>query len=166
MYKGIVIALLVAVFGALALARAEEPAHVLVSQDEFAADQAARDRPADGGRTAGELFDEQAWARSVDAPIIEVLSPDVTRGVPAPVDVDIRFRPVPGTMIASHTVRVRYGVTGLDITERLRNMGSVTHEGIRARGATLPPGEHIFSVQAEDTKGNRARHRFTLRIVE
>ncbi len=112
------------------------------------------------------MFDAQVWTRSLDAPLIEVLSPDINQVLQAPIDIDIRFTATPGAMIALHTVRVRYGVIGLDITERLRNVGAVTKEGIRARGALLPLGEHPMIVDVQDTNGNRTQHRFTLRIVE
>jgi hypothetical protein len=150
----------------LPLAFAASTDLVLVTPEEFAEDQLARAKPGDDGRTAGAVFDAQVWTRSLDAPLIEVLSPDINQVLQAPIDIDIRFTATPGSMIALHTVRVRYGVIGLDITERLRNVGAVTKEGIRARGALLPLGEHPMVVDVEDTNGNRTQHRFTLRIVE
>jgi len=150
----------------LPLAFGADTSLVLISPQEFAAEQLARTKRADDGRTAGAVYDAEVWNRSLDAPLIEVISPDVTQDLQSPIDIDIRFTATAGAMIALHTVRVRYGVIGLDMTERLRNVGAVTKEGIRARGAILPLGEHPMTVDLQDTKGNRTQHRFTLRIVE
>ena len=138
---------------------------MLVSQEELAAEQVARTKPTDDGRTAGTVFDTQVWTRSLDGPVIEVVSPDINQDLQSPIDIDIRFAAAPGAMIALHTVRIRYGIIGLDMTERFRNIGEVTKDGIRARGALLPIGEHAMIVDLEDTNGNRTQHRFTLRIT-
>jgi hypothetical protein len=138
---------------------------LLVSDGEFARDQAARQVIADGGRTAGEIFDQQIWTRSVDAPAIEIVTPNAATPVESPVDIFVRFAPGPGAAIAPETLRIRYGVIGLDVTERIRKAATVTPEGIRARGAQLPAGEHAMSIEIADTAGRKTKQKFKFRVT-
>jgi hypothetical protein len=141
------------------------PGFPLVSEQEAAADRVAQRGDVVVNRTLESTHAESGEQAAAAAPVIEVLSPDATKGLHSPINIDIRFRAPPRTMIALHTVRLRYGVMQLDLTERIRNMGSVTKDGIRAYGAELPVGQHSMTVEVEDTRGVRARSRFTLNVV-
>jgi len=138
----------------------------LISDEEFARDQAAREVIADGGRTAGEIFDQQVWTRSVDAPAIEVVQPDPAAALHSPVDIEVRFTPAPGASIDLSTLRIRYGVIGLDVTDRIRKAAEVTASGIHARGAELPAGKHSMSVEIGDNKGRKNRQKFKVHVED
>lgn len=156
--------LMVLVLAGSALAASADGMFRLVSDDEFERDQAARGVAAEDGRTAGDVFDEQVWTRAIDAPVIEVVNPNAEKPVPSPVDIFIRFAPGPGAKINLDSLRIKYGVIGLDVTDRIRKAATVSPEGIRATGAELPPGNHSMSIEIGDTAGRTTKQKFKFRV--
>ncbi len=156
-------ALLMAMLSICGIA-ASSGAFQLVLPDEFSRDQLARSEQLPDGRTRGELFDEQVWTRSLDAPLIEVVTPDAATPVQSPVDIYVKFEPGPGAKIVLDSLHIRYGVIGLDVTDRIRKAATVTEQGIRAKGAELPAGSHTMSIEIADSIGRKGKQKFKFRV--
>lgn len=136
----------------------------LVSPDEYEREQASRAVVTADGRTQGDVFDEQVWTRSLDAPLIEVVTPTPTSPVRPPVNIVVNFQPGPGAKIVTESLRIKYGLVGLDVTDRIRKAATVTEQGIRANGADLPAGSHSLSIEIADTAGRRTKQTFKFRV--
>ena len=136
----------------------------LVSADEYRRDQAAANEVTADGRTRMEVFDEQLWTRALDAPAIQVVTPDEAAPVRSPVDIFVKFEPAPGAKIALDSLHITYGVLGLDVTDRIRHAATVTEQGIRAKGAELPVGAHSMSIEISDTAGRKSKRKFKFRV--
>ena len=108
----------------------------LVTAGEFQQEKDARALVLRG--TEGK--EEPATQRAPNGPVIEVVTPDAKAPVKAPVDIDVRFEPGPDARIVLNSLRIRYGLIGLDVTERIRKAATVDEHGIRAPGAQLPSG--------------------------
>jgi hypothetical protein len=102
--------------------------------------------------------------RAADGPVIMVVTPDAAHTVKAPVDIDVRFEPGPGAKILIDTLKIRYGMIGLDVTDRIRKAASVTEQGIRAPGAQLPAGNHSMTVEISDSAGRKAKQGFKFKV--
>lgn len=137
----------------------------LIAPEEYEREQAARAVATVDGLTEGDVFKRQTWLRSLDAPVIEVVTPDATSPIRSPVNIEVKFQPGPGATIVKESLRIKYGLVGLDITERIRKAATVTEQGIRASGAELPAGAHSLSIEIADTAGRRARQVHKFRIA-
>ena len=60
--------------------------------------------------------------------------------------------------------RIRYGMIGLDVTDRIRQAATVTEQGIEATGAALPAGSHSMSVEIADSAGRSTKQAFKFRV--
>jgi len=118
----------------------------------------ARDRSA--ARTA-----ETARPDVFAGPAIELVSPDVSRAVRNPVNVDMRFRAQPGLSVNMTTLRVRYGWLGIDITRRVLRHATVTHNRVFATGVDIPTGRHRLTVSVEDSATRLGSRTFVISIV-
>jgi hypothetical protein len=103
--------------------------------------------------------------RAADGPVITVVNPDAKSTVKAPVDIDVRFEPGPDAKILLDTLRIRYGLIGLDVTDRIRKAATVTEQGIRAPGANLPSGSHSMTVEIADSSGRRTKQGFKFKVA-
>lgn len=155
-----VLALLVVSFASIGAA----VGFMLISPAEYNSDQVARAAPAADGRTAGEIFDQQVWSRALDAPTIEVVAPHAEGAIHPPIDIDVRFTAALGASIDLSTLRIRYGVIGIDVTDRIRKAAKVTPSGIRAQGAELPAGRHSMSVEIADSYGRKNKQTFKFTV--
>jgi hypothetical protein len=81
-----------------------------------------------------------------------------------PVDISVRFSPGPGARIVLDSLHIRYGLIGLDVTDRIRKAATVTEQGIEAPGAALPAGSHSMSVEISDSAGRTTRQAFKFRV--
>jgi hypothetical protein len=109
--------------------------------------------------------EEPESQRAADGPVINVVTPSAKNTVKAPVDIDVRFEPGPGAKIQIDTLRIRYGMIGLDVTDRIRKAATVTEQGIRAPGAQLPAGSHSMSVEIADTAGRKTKQSFKFKVT-
>ena len=156
----VLFAMVMASFAAIAVTGS----FVLVSPAEYGRDQTARAVPTADGRTAGEVFDQQIWTRALDAPAIEVIVPPAGAVIHPPINIEVRFTPAPGASIDLSTLRIRYGVIGLDVTDRIRKAAKVTPDGIHAEGAKLPAGNHALSIEIGDNQGRKNKQTFKFRV--
>jgi len=109
--------------------------------------------------------EEPESQRATDGPVISIVTPSAKNTVKAPVDIDVRFEPGPGAKIVLDTLRIRYGMIGLDVTDRIRKAATVTEEGIRAPGAQLPAGSHSMSVEIADSAGRKTKQSFKFKVT-
>jgi hypothetical protein len=145
-----------------AAATAEPGGFELVTADEFQREEDARQLVT---RSAQSLQPaEDGSRRVVDGPLIEIVTPDATTPVHAPVDITVRFAPGPGARIVLDSLLIRYGLIGLDVTDRIRNAARVTEQGIEASGASLPAGPHSMSIEIPDTAGRTTRQASRFRV--
>ena len=96
--------------------------------------------------------------------MIEILTPDAGRPVKAPVDISIRFTPGPAATIVLDSLRIRYGLIGLDVTDRIRKAATVTEQGIHAPGAALPAGSHSMSIEIADSAARKTKRAFKFKV--
>ena len=101
---------------------------------------------------------------AADGPVITVVTPSPKGPVKAPVDIDVRFEPGPGATIVLDSLHIRYGLIGLDVTDRIRKAATVTEGGIRAPGAQLPSGSHSMSVEIADSAGRKTKQSFKFKV--
>jgi hypothetical protein len=131
----------------------------LVTADEFQLEKDARNMV-----TRGTGAREPTSERATDGPVIEVLTPEAKKPVKPPVDINVRFAPGPGARIVIDTLRIRYGMIGLDVTERIRKAATVTEQGIQAPGAALPAGSHSMSIEIADSAGRKTKQVFKFKV--
>jgi hypothetical protein len=132
----------------------------LVTADEFQREKDARNMVTRGPGAA----EEQTSDRAANGPVIEVLTPEAKKTVKAPVDINVRFAPGPGARIVLETLRIRYGMIGLDVTERIRKAATVTEQGIQAPGAALPAGSHSMSIEIADSASRKTKQVFKFKV--
>ena len=132
----------------------------LVSPAEFQQEKDARALVLRG--TEGK--EEPASQRPPDGPVIEIVTPDAKAPVKAPVDIDVRFEPGPNARIVLSSLKIRYGMIGLDVTDRIRKAATVDEHGIRAPGAQLPSGSHSMSVEIADSAGRKTKQSFKFKV--
>jgi hypothetical protein len=155
------IGLLLAAFCATA-ATAHHTGFQLVTAEEFEREEDARNlvtRSANARQPA-----EPGSQRAADGPLIEVVTPDASTPVHAPVDISVRFAPGPDARIVIDSLHIRYGLIGLDVTDRIRKAARVTEQGIDAPGASLPAGSHALSIEISDSAGRTTRQAFRFRV--
>lgn len=153
--KGVVCLLALALSTTLTATAAAE--FVLVTPGEFKAQSR-------GGEDLRALLE----GRRIDpeAPAITIEVPESGAAYPAPVDIVIRFRSADDAAIDLSTLRITYGVLGIDVTERVVEHAEVSVDGIDARGAEMPIGKHRLTVSVADTLGRVGQRRFKFRIVD
>lgn len=103
-----------------------------------------------------------------NAPAIRVLAPnaaDPAVPVPAPVRIQVAFKPAPGTRIVPSSFRVLYGLLKIDLTERLRPHSTVNEEGFLVEGAKVPDGQHRLILQVADDQGNTTEQELRIRVA-
>jgi hypothetical protein len=91
------------------------------------------------------------------APQIELLSPDTSKAVSAPTNIELRFVGNPPSEPKPDTFRIHYGAFRIDITQRLLGVAKVTKDGIKVRDAVLPKGRHQLSLTISDSMGRQSQ---------
>lgn len=133
----------------------------LLTTEEYQEEKDARSMVTRGpGARAVEPESEHA----VGGPLIEILAPDARKVVKAPVDISVRFSPGAGSTIVLESLRIRYGMIGLDVTDRIRKAATVTERGIEATGAALPAGSHSMSIEIADSAGRNTKQGFKFQV--
>ena len=103
--------------------------------------------------------------RSLDAPNVNPASPvsiiviSPQPGNPtiaSPVRIELAFATAADAHILPDSLRVRYGLLKIDITQRIRPYAKVTQRGILAEHAAIPPGNHRLFLQISDSAGRTA----------
>jgi hypothetical protein len=99
-------------------------------------------------------------------PAIRVVTPNTPSSstVPAPVRIEVSFKPAPGTRIVPSTFRVLYGLMKIDLTDRLKKHATVTETGVIVDQAQVPAGQHRLILQVADDQGNTAEQELRLRV--
>ena len=85
------------------------------------------------------------------SPQIELLSPDISKVISAPTNIELRFVGNPPSEPKPDTFRILYGAFRIDITQRLLGVAKVTKEGIKVQNALLPKGRHQLSLTISDS---------------
>ena len=101
-------------------------------------------------------------------PAIRVVTPTTAdssaAGVPAPLRIELAFKPAPGTRIVPSTFRVLYGLLKIDLTDRLKKHATVTETGVIVDQAQVPAGQHRLFLQVADDQGNTAEQELRIRV--
>jgi hypothetical protein len=118
---------------------------VLVTEAEAAASIAA------GGMMNPRIVSQPG------APQIELLTPDTSKAISAPTNIELRFLGNPPSEPRPETFRILYGAFRLDITQRLLGVAKVTKDGIKVRDAVLPKGRHQLSLTISDSMGRQTQ---------
>jgi hypothetical protein len=117
---------------------------VLVTEQEAAA-----------SRAAGGMITPRVTPRP-GAPRIELVSPDVSRPVGAPTDIEVKFFSTAPAEAIPESFKVLYGAFRIDITQRLLGVARVTRDGIRVSEAVLPSGNHQLTLSIADSVGRES----------
>ena len=91
------------------------------------------------------------------APQIELLTPDTSKAISAPTNIELRFVGNPPSEPKPDTFRILYGAFRIDITQRLLGVAKVTKDGIKVRDAVLPKGRHQLSLTISDSMGRQSQ---------
>ncbi len=98
----------------------------------------------------------RSFIKSPDLPKIQVLSPNVAKGVfTSPLPIDLRFASSPDAEIDPASFKATYGFLNIDITNRITQSVKVTKSGFTVPEASLPKGSHRLTLQVADTKGRQ-----------
>ena len=103
---------------------------------------------------AGGMFNPRNVSQP-GSPQIEFLTPDISKPVSAPTNIDIRFVGNPPSEPKPDSFRVLYGSFRIDITQRLLGVAKVSKEGIKVKDAVLPKGRHQLSLMITDSMGRQ-----------
>jgi hypothetical protein len=91
------------------------------------------------------------------APQIELLTPDTSKAISAPTNIELRFVGNPPSEPKPDTFRILYGAFRIDITQRLLAVAKVTKDGIKVRDAMLPKGRHQLALTISDSMGRQSQ---------
>ncbi len=130
---------------------------VLVTPDEFSRELVAAEADEERLRSA---------RRDPLAPEILVDRPEQRDDYASPIDIVVRFLPQDGASIDLDTLKITYGVLGIDVTDRVIGNAKVTEAGIDAREAEMPAGRHRLTVIVADSEGRIGKRRFKFRVVD
>ena len=130
-------------------------AFVLVTPEEFAREQ----REAAPSRSLG-------GKREPQSPDIVLVRPAAPHDILSPADIELRFLAKDQAQVDMRTLRVLYGMFGINITARLLKHASLTDSGIVAKEATLPAGSHTITIEIADSRNRVARESFRFIVKE
>ena len=99
-----------------------------------------------------------------EAPLIEVVQPQILSGVRPPFPVELRFVARSGAQIDPATLKVRYGMLGIDLTDRIRKGATVTSDGLRADKVEIPTGDHRLTVRIADSGGQVGEKEIRIKV--
>ena len=99
-----------------------------------------------------------------DAPLIEVVQPQVLNSVRPPFPVELRFIARPGSQIDPGSLKVRYGMLGIDLTERIRKGATITADGLKADRVEIPTGDHRLTVRIADSGGHVGEKEIRIKV--
>lgn len=100
-----------------------------------------------------------------DAPIIEIVRPDLQTAIRSPTAIEVRFKPTHPAAIKPETFKVLYGAFQIDVTKRLTAVAQITAQGIEVREAVLPSGKHRLNLSIEDSAGRVGSRQIDFEIL-
>ena len=130
-------------------------AFVLVTPEEFAREQ----------RDAAPSRSLEA-KREPQSPDIVLVQPAAPHDIMSPADIELRFLAKDQAQVDMRTLRVLYGMFGINITARLLKYASITNSGIVAKEASLPVGAHTITIEIADNRNRLARESFRFIVKE
>ncbi|MES2148814.1 MAG: hypothetical protein V4508_03380 [Pseudomonadota bacterium] len=101
---------------------------------------------------------------TVGAPQIEVMEPDLKNDVPAPVMIKVKFVTEGKSALVPDSLRVYYGVFGIDITERLMKKARFENDVLILDRADIPAGKHRLLLKIKDSTDRSAEKLVTLTV--
>ena len=125
----------------------------LITADESAREQRSLDMPVAVART-----------RAAAAPRIDVVAPDLSAPVAAPVSFRIRFVADSPAAIDPASLKVYYGAFHIDITERLLKQATIAGDMLELADAKIPAGTHRLLVKVKDTLDHVGERLITLTV--
>jgi len=111
---------------------------------------------AEASYAAGGMMNPRSVSQP-GAPQIELLTPDTSKAISAPTNIELRFVGNPPSEPKPDTFRILYGAFRIDITQRLLGVAKVTKDGIKVRDAVLPKGRHQLSLTISDSMGRQSQ---------
>jgi hypothetical protein len=88
-----------------------------------------------------------------DAPLIELVSPNIADNVASPTLIRLKFTPTAPAIVDPKSFKALYGSFQINITDRLLSYAEVTDVGITVKEAKLPSGNHKMLLQVTDNAG-------------
>ncbi len=104
--------------------------------------------------------------RDSQSPDIMLIRPASLHDIASPTDIELRFRAKDEAHVELRTLRVLYGMFGIDITPRLLKHATITESGILAKEANLPAGSHQITIEIADNRSRVARESFRFIVKE
>ena len=96
-------------------------------------------------------------------PRIDLAGPDINEAR-SPLRLELKFRGFGGATISLDSLRVTYlKMPNVDLTSRVRPFAQPA--GIEIPDAEAPPGEHLVSVEVQDSEGRRTVTTFLLSVA-
>lgn len=91
-------------------------------------------------------------------PLIRVSAPS-GRSLSSPVNFDIKIEPNGGVPVNMSTIRIEYkiGPAWVNVTRTILKYASITGSRLHAKGAELPPGNHLLRVSVADDKSRKTQ---------
>ena len=135
-----------------------DDAYILVSDDEYF----------NSVEAVADVVEDGIFERPVDplAPRITVHSPGEGSKYRAPIDIDLQFVPNEGATIDLKTLRITYGLLGINVTKRVTEHAKVTPNGILSKGAKLPTGKHKLTIAIADNQGRIGKRKLKFQIIK
>jgi hypothetical protein len=90
-----------------------------------------------------------------DAPVIQLLSPDLKNSITSPTNIELKFSPTEPAYVVTDSFKVFYGAFQIDITNRLMPYAEVTALGVNVKQAKLPTGSHKMTLMVTDSAGRQ-----------
>lgn len=112
---------------------------------------------------------EQPAAKSIpaaNAPIIQLLAPNLTAAVATPFPIQLRFQAAGDAHIVPETFKVLWGRLGIDITKRVLEKSPVSESGLQLSNAKVPSGTHRLTISIADDKNRIGELAVTLEVKE
>lgn len=103
-----------------------------------------------------------------NAPRISVVTPEVAAPVRPPVDIEIRFAATAPASINTDSLQILAGVLQFDVTKRILSSPDValSAEGLRARSARIPAGDHRFTISIADSAGRVGTQALRIEVLK
>jgi len=89
----------------------------------------------------------------LDAPIIEIVAPKLDATINSPTPILLKFSPKAPATVKPESFKAYYGSFQIDITSRLLGVAQVTAQGINLKEASLPKGNHVITLNVQDSEG-------------
>ena len=99
------------------------------------------------------------------APSIEVLEPDLNAELASPLLIRVRFKTYDKATLVPGSLRVYYGVFGIDITERLMMRARFDNGTLILDRTDIPVGKHRLLLRIRDSNDRSTEKLLTLTVA-